>query len=256
MNNLRVFVDANANSVYDAGVDTANARSTRSLKMRSSRVFVLADVPLTATNNQFANVQLAARAAVAGTSGATLVMQSAAADNPAVVDVVFADVGATARDGIHEASDQYAIASATLSVAKTSTVISDPFNITTNPKAIPGAVVQYAITVTNTGASAATGVGDQRSAACEHDVRARAIHGIDRRRSASGRHARHAASRRRRLIPTSMAASAMHSGQLVVGAPMAVSTVNAAANRHRALPRDDQLMIATMHTRFRPCGSS
>jgi uncharacterized repeat protein (TIGR01451 family) len=157
VSNLRVFVDANANSVYDAGVDTPTTINTLA-EDANVVVFVLADVPLTATNNQFANVQLAARAAVAGTSGATLVVQSAAADNPAVVDVVFADVGATARDGIHEASDQYAIASATLSVAKTSTVISDPFNNTTNPKAIPGAIVQYAITVTNTGASAASGV--------------------------------------------------------------------------------------------------
>jgi uncharacterized repeat protein (TIGR01451 family) len=45
-----------------------------------------------------------------------------------------------------------------LSLAKISSVISDPFNNTTNPKAIPGAVVQYSVTVTNAGASAATGV--------------------------------------------------------------------------------------------------
>lgn len=45
-------------------------------------------------------------------------------------------------------------ATATLTVVKTSTVISDPINGTTNPKAIPGAVVQYAVTVTNTGTAA------------------------------------------------------------------------------------------------------
>lgn len=42
----------------------------------------------------------------------------------------------------------------TLSVSKVSTVISDPVNGTTNPKAIPGATVEYLITVTNTGSSA------------------------------------------------------------------------------------------------------
>jgi uncharacterized repeat protein (TIGR01451 family) len=42
-------------------------------------------------------------------------------------------------------------ATATLTVVKTSTIISDPVNGTTDPKAIPGAVVRYAITVTNTG---------------------------------------------------------------------------------------------------------
>lgn len=40
---------------------------------------------------------------------------------------------------------------ATLQIQKTSTVVSDPVNGTTNPKAIPGAVVQYTITVTNIG---------------------------------------------------------------------------------------------------------
>ncbi len=45
-------------------------------------------------------------------------------------------------------------ATATLTVVKTSLVISDPVNGTTNPKAIPGAVVQYAVTVTNTGTAA------------------------------------------------------------------------------------------------------
>jgi len=41
--------------------------------------------------------------------------------------------------------------STTLSVSKVSSIISDPVNGTTNPKAIPGAVVEYLITVTNTG---------------------------------------------------------------------------------------------------------
>ncbi|MHA7818783.1 MAG: proprotein convertase P-domain-containing protein [Erythrobacter sp.] len=39
----------------------------------------------------------------------------------------------------------------TLSVSKVSSVISDPVNGTTNPKAIPGATIEYLITVTNTG---------------------------------------------------------------------------------------------------------
>jgi subtilisin-like proprotein convertase family protein len=43
---------------------------------------------------------------------------------------------------------------AELSVTKVSTLISDPVNGTSNPKAIPGALVEYLITVTNTGTSA------------------------------------------------------------------------------------------------------
>ncbi len=41
-----------------------------------------------------------------------------------------------------------------LSVTKISSVISDPVNGTTNPKAIPGALVEYLITVSNTGPGA------------------------------------------------------------------------------------------------------
>jgi uncharacterized repeat protein (TIGR01451 family) len=42
-------------------------------------------------------------------------------------------------------------ATVTLIVTKTSAVVSDPVNGTTNPKLIPGAVVRYTISVTNTG---------------------------------------------------------------------------------------------------------
>ncbi|KEO91142.1 proprotein convertase, P [Erythrobacter longus] len=42
-----------------------------------------------------------------------------------------------------------------LTVSKVSSIIADPVNGTTNPKAIPGATVEYLITVTNTGIDAA-----------------------------------------------------------------------------------------------------
>lgn len=155
--NLRVYVDSNANGTYDAGTDTLSYIDTL-VEDASVTVFIVSDIPLTATNGQHANVQLAARAAAPGTAGATLMTETAGAESATVVDVVFADTGATARDGIHEAVDQYAVASASLSVAKTSSVVSDPFNGTTNPKAIPLAIVQYAIVLTNTGASAASSV--------------------------------------------------------------------------------------------------
>ncbi|KUR70556.1 hypothetical protein AQZ52_17310 [Novosphingobium fuchskuhlense] len=43
---------------------------------------------------------------------------------------------------------------ATLTLVKTSSVLSDPVNGTTNPKMIPGAIVQYSILVSNTGPTA------------------------------------------------------------------------------------------------------
>lgn len=46
----------------------------------------------------------------------------------------------------------------TLNVTKNSTVVSDPVNGTTNPKAMPGALIRYCVTVANTGTVAASTV--------------------------------------------------------------------------------------------------
>ena len=79
--------------------------------------------------------------------------------NTAGVDIVFGDAAGTddaARDAAHSSRSAYRVETATLSVAKTATLICDPFNGTTNPKNIPGAIVRWTITITNTGAASAT----------------------------------------------------------------------------------------------------
>ena len=154
VNNLRTFVDSNGNGTYDAGTDTAtNINSLiTDADGESVTVFVLADVPGAATNNQYANVRLTARATPVGST--TPLAQTAGADT-AGVDVVWADAG---RDNSESAADQYAI-SVALTISKNVALISDPFNNTTNPKAIPGAVMEYTILVTNSSTTQdATGV--------------------------------------------------------------------------------------------------
>lgn len=47
---------------------------------------------------------------------------------------------------------------ANLTIAKTSSIVSDPVNGTANPKAIPGARMRYCILVTNNGSGTATGI--------------------------------------------------------------------------------------------------
>jgi hypothetical protein len=73
--------------------------------------------------------------------------------NTANVDVAFADVLAgpndAARDGQHSDFSDFIVASAQISMGKTSVVISDPVNGTVNPLAIPGATVQYTVTIAN-----------------------------------------------------------------------------------------------------------
>jgi uncharacterized repeat protein (TIGR01451 family) len=156
---LTVFVDSQISGTigtYDPGIDTATSIDTLAADA-SVVVFVVANVPVETVNGDFANVSLTAQAAVPGTNGATIATETVGADDPNAVDTVFAD-DLTTGDGIEVDSDQYAVASAALSVAKTSAVASDPINGTTDPKAIPGATVEYTITLTNLGAVPAAGV--------------------------------------------------------------------------------------------------
>jgi len=67
----------------------------------------------------------------------------------------FWDVSITANEGTegtvsHTASSPMIVGTANIVIGKTSTVISDPINAS-NPKAIPNAIVEYTIEVTNTG---------------------------------------------------------------------------------------------------------
>jgi uncharacterized repeat protein (TIGR01451 family) len=155
---LGVFIDTNTNGSYDAGTDQAVTYLDQIAADASRTVFVVANVPLGRATNDVAGVRLAATAAeatAAGSLGAT-VTQTAGA-NTAGVDTVFADTSAngnTARDGIHFAEDDYTVLAASLTATKTSRIVSDPFNSTTNPKMIPGAVVEYCIMVSNAAGSA------------------------------------------------------------------------------------------------------
>jgi uncharacterized repeat protein (TIGR01451 family) len=123
-------------------------------------VFIVADTPVTATNGGAANVRLTATTADAGTNGVTLTTENpGTADTALSMDVVFIDAGVNVNRVVF-ADDQYFVQTAALAVAKTSTVVSDPINGTAGPgvfpKAIPLAVMEYGITLTNTGAVPAT----------------------------------------------------------------------------------------------------
>ena len=118
-------------------------------------VFVRSDTPVspTAANGLASTMRLVVSASTTGSSGATLETQSGAADNPAAVDVVFAETGTAngnvVNNGVSLAFDQYFVG--TLTVTKTAAVISDGFSPAGQAKAIPGAVVEYTISVQNNG---------------------------------------------------------------------------------------------------------
>lgn len=163
VSNFRIYRDVNNNGSYDSGTDTLITYVDQLAADASQRVFVVVDVPLGRSTNDVAGVRLtgtAHEATAAGSLGAAITQTSGA--NTAGVDTVFADTNAngnTARDGIHFAEDDYTVLAANLSASKTSRIVSDPLNGATNPKMIPGAVVEYCITVSNaSGGAAATNV--------------------------------------------------------------------------------------------------
>lgn len=117
-------------------------------------VFIVADTPVDAVNARASNVRLTVDARTA-TSLAVLA-ETNVADDAMTVEVVFADAG---ENNSEFAEDQFYVQTAALSVAKSSLVVSDPINgalsPTVFPRAIPEAIVEYGITLTNTGATAA-----------------------------------------------------------------------------------------------------
>ena len=161
--NIAYYLDANNNGVYDAASDPAITYLDEMAPDTTRTIFIHGDLPASATNTQASGIVLTARASAGGTTGTQGALLTATTTaNTAGVDTVFADAaGATdvASDGAFSARGSYTVSAAVLSVNKYATIISDPINGTTNPKAIPGAVLEYCLAVANgTGAATATGL--------------------------------------------------------------------------------------------------
>ena len=126
-------------------------------------VYVLATIPLGQVNNDVAAVTLRATAANSVGPGLGLdTAETAGPDTPLAVDVVWGDPDSdldTFPEGWEETVGAYMVVTAGLTVAKTSSVISDPFNgVSPNAKAIPGAIVEYTVRIDNAGPATATSV--------------------------------------------------------------------------------------------------
>ncbi|UAB77731.1 hypothetical protein INR77_13225 [Erythrobacter sp. SCSIO 43205] len=159
LSNVRIFLDDGATPGVFDGSDTQITFLDEIAEDETVTVFVVGDVNVAQTDGQTADVILTADAHEAGgigTLGAEITASSGG--DTAGVDTVLADgAGETdsAAQGDFSALDSYEVSAASLTVLKSSVVISDPVNSTTNPKAIPGATVQYCIAVENA-ADAAT----------------------------------------------------------------------------------------------------
>lgn len=173
---LQAFVDLNGNNVYDAGTDTDYIDGLA--PDATITVLVAADIGDTPAHGDVAACTLTATAHDGGTNGslgALTVENSGSANDTSLIaanaDIVFGDGGGLvdgATDGAHSAADAFLVASATLSINKSSAVISDPFS-SSNPKMIPGAVVEYTIRVAN---GTGTGVQDATDILVQDDLSA------------------------------------------------------------------------------------
>jgi hypothetical protein len=161
MGNVRIYRDSvTVPGVWDAS-DTlyVDASTFGDLAANASlNILIVADTPIAAANGQTAIFNLVATTVDSG--ALTVTAKTTGADTPSSVDVVFADLAGTAsgdsaNDGKHSAPATYTVASSSLVISKTVSVLCDPVNGTTSPKNIPGAIVRYSIVVNNAaGASA------------------------------------------------------------------------------------------------------
>ncbi|UAB76861.1 DUF11 domain-containing protein [Erythrobacter sp. SCSIO 43205] len=171
IDNITIYRDANGDGVLqqseiDAGAITFldEVAADDGTGAQTLEVIVVADITTDAVNGDTFDIVLIAdahEAGSAGTLGAEITATSGA--NTDGVDTVLADGSGTAEEaanqGDHSDLGQFSVAGALVSVVKSSRIVSDPVNGTTNPKAIPGAVIEYCIAVTNaSGAAAATAV--------------------------------------------------------------------------------------------------
>ena len=166
--NVRYYLDSNNNGAID-GTDAQITYLDNIAQDAIVGILIVADITTQPTNGSVANIRLTATAlepgAVGSKGGALTGVTTSANANTINMDTVLLDAAAPwggasdiANDGKASDDDDYTVTSAVVAVAKTSRILSDPINSTTNPKAIPGAVIEYCIAVTNTGTVSATTV--------------------------------------------------------------------------------------------------
>lgn len=158
MGNIRIYVDANTDGVPDAGELYTAGTNAGDLNPNGAlgvddimEVLIVADVPAGATDTTVDDFRLVAQTTDAGTTTVT----TASGAPTGGVDVVFADDAGTTseanRDGQHSAAATYTVLSANLTATKTVLSTTDEFG---GGFALPNAVIDYQIRVSNAGAAA------------------------------------------------------------------------------------------------------
>ncbi|WP_229953561.1 DUF11 domain-containing protein [Parasphingorhabdus litoris] len=144
--NAVIYLDADSNGVFDPGVDTLYSPGSNDPVLAadaSISIFILSDIPVSATDGQRAEVELSAVA----TTGSGAPGTSFAGQGDGGGDAV---VGSTGADG--EDSSFFLIQAAQVALVKSATIV-DQFGGT---QPVPGATITYQLVATITGSGSLT----------------------------------------------------------------------------------------------------
>ena len=163
------FAETNSVAGYQAGVDTATFIDELAPDT-TKNVYVVCDIPAGQLSNDQAATELTAVTRAGGTAGLGAVLtQTAGVENPAAVDIVFADPATlanalgtipvqTARDATAYARNAYRVAAVAVTINKTATCKLTPTGTSTAANcanAKTGTIVSYTIKVNIVGSGSA-----------------------------------------------------------------------------------------------------
>jgi hypothetical protein len=157
-----IWVEDGTTAGFQSGEDTLTSTIDDLAAGSNVKVYIVASFAAGLSDDDIASYYL--RATALDSTGAALTDHDGDADIAGTVQNVFAtDDGPAPTDGNEDQIDSdyadYQVATATLTVTKSSAVISDPVNGAASPKAIPGAVIEYTLTISNAaGAATATDI--------------------------------------------------------------------------------------------------
>ncbi len=143
-----IYLDANANGVYNAGIDTLHVAGTNDPVVAANAwatVFVLSNIPGALADGNTGNLRLTATSKTGSGAAGTVIAGAGEGGTDAVVG---ASTGASTAQGT------YLVSSVTVSVVKSYVVI-DQFGGT---QPVPSATIRFTITVTVAGSGTAVGV--------------------------------------------------------------------------------------------------
>lgn len=168
--NVQVFVANGHSGAYVPGTDTASS-IPQLAPGASATVYIVSSIPNTLADGAIAVEALVGQVAAPGASatygtapgGNITSDDSGTTWTPGTVQQIFADAAGTddaVKDGKSSDREAYTVQSSSLTITKgTPVILSDPTG-DAKPHAIPGAVMQYTVTIANSGSAstAATSV--------------------------------------------------------------------------------------------------